>query len=79
MTMETLPSNPEQIIKLYQLPRGSKIITECSDGSSYLIFDHVDGMYSYCRTEKENTVHLSVWTPLRKLDTGEYTIEKDSD
>ena len=46
-------------MKLSQLPKGAKIYNEhISDGSSFIIFDHVDGMYSFCRTEKGNTIPL---------------------
>lgn len=48
-------------MKLYDLPRKSKIYCNCTDGSRYLIYDHPDGMYSYCVTEKGNIVHLALW------------------
>jgi hypothetical protein len=46
-------------MKLYNLPNNSKIYCEASDGSSYVLFHHVDGMYSYCTTEKGGVAHLS--------------------
>lgn len=57
-------------MKLYNLPRGSRIFCECSDGSAYVVFDHVDGMYSYCETEKGAVVHLSAATKLEPVDGG---------
>ena len=30
-----------------------------SDGSTYIDVDHLDGMYSFCRTEKGAIVHLA--------------------
>lgn len=57
--------------KLYELPRdkGIKIFTDgISDGSKYIVFGHLDGMYSYCKTEKGNVIHLSASTPLKKVD-----------
>lgn len=64
-------------MKLYELPRESnaKIMVEVSDGSSYVIFDHIDGMYSYCATEKGGVVHLSASTPLKKVG-DHYEIEE---
>ena len=59
-----------KMIKLYKIPRNSKIYIKCSDGSSYLIFNRVVGMYSYCTTEKSNTIHLSVNTPLEEYEDG---------
>lgn len=53
-------------MKLYDIPEGSKIKLECSDGSEYVIFNHIDGMYSFCTTEKGNVVHLSRFTELIK-------------
>jgi len=53
-------------MKLYEIPRGSKIMCECSDGSEYIIFDHIDGMYSYCTTEKGEVCHLGASEELVK-------------
>lgn len=60
--------------KLYEIPRGSKIKCEVSDGSKFVIFDHLDGMYSYCKTEQGGLVHLSASTPLRLLKSGVYKV-----
>ncbi len=30
-------------------------------GDKYF-FDHIDGMYSYCRDKQGNVVHLPAWT-----------------
>ena len=61
-------------IRLYELPKGAKIILtkdqEASDGSRYIEFDHIDGMYSYCKTEKGGVIHLSASTPLKKVSGG---------
>lgn len=54
-------------IILLDIPRQSKIVCECDDGSSYLIYDHPDGMYSYCITEKGNITHLGLMQPLKKV------------
>lgn len=51
-------------MKLYDIPRRSKILVDVSDGSSFVIFDHIDGMYSYCETEKGGILHLKATTPL---------------
>ena len=53
---------------LMDVPEGSKIVGSISDGSSFAIFDHPDGMYSYCKTEKGGVLHLSMGTPLKKVD-----------
>lgn len=59
---------------LLDLNKGSRIYAHCSDGSTYLIFDHIDGMYSYCTTEKGDVVHLAASTPLETIDGGGYKI-----
>lgn len=61
----------KKIIKLYDLigQRGIKIVTDgISDGSKFITFDHLDGMYSYCTTEKGGVIHLSASTPLIKVE-----------
>ena len=63
-------------MKLLDLPKGAKIIEpSCSDGSTYIIFHHLDGMYSYCTTEKGGTIHLRCDTPLTKREDGDYEIK----
>lgn len=63
---------------LYELPRnteGIKIHVGASDGSKYILFYHIDGMYSYCKTEKGATVHLKATTVLTKFEDGYKPIE----
>lgn len=61
-------------MKLYELERndkeGTKIYEECSDGSKYLLFHHIDGMYSYCKTEKGVLINLSASTPIYPFEDG---------
>ncbi len=63
-------------MKLYEIEKESKIYEECSDGSDHFIFNHLDGMYSYCTTEKGGVVHLAGATPLVKYKDG-YKIGKE--
>ena len=70
-------------MKLYEIPRGSKIRLKFHDqiegeGTAILTFHHPDGMYSYCTLDEGgHVVHLSVSTPLKKvgdlyeIDAGE--------
>ena len=67
----------KKIIRLYDIPKGSRIkaVTTNDDGEKlgdFIIFDHVDGMYSYCTIEgKEDLVcHLSAVQQLDKV--GDY-------
>ena len=64
-----------KIMKLYQIPQNSKIYLK--DGS-YCIFEKIDGLYSFCTTEKFNeVVHLSVNTPLEPYLDG-YKIKEET-
>ena len=60
----------------FRTDKKTKIFCEVSDGSTYVEFMKVDGMYSVCYTEKGNLVHLSAVTPLKEVDGG-YTIEEE--
>lgn len=50
-------------MKLYDVPRNTRVILRDDEGNELrLLFDHIDGMYSYCTDEKGNVVHLAAWT-----------------
>jgi len=59
-------------MKLHEIPKGSKIKVRLTSGREvFIIFHHLDGMYSYCTLDdgdSDNTVHLSRFTPLKKVD-----------
>ena len=63
---------------LYELPRdkGIRIRLESDTGDVWVIFGHIDGMYSYCWLEgyPGKLIHLSASTPLVKREDklGEY-------
>lgn len=57
-------------MKLHDIELPAKVYCEVSDGSTYVIVDHLDGMYSYGNTEKGGTMHLSQMIPLKKRDDG---------
>jgi hypothetical protein len=63
-------------LKLYEIPKESIIYIECSDGSSYLTFKHLDGAYSYCITEHGNVNHLSVNTELEPISQTEFILKE---
>lgn len=56
--------------QLNEIPKQSKIYCEITDNSDYIIFHHLDGMYSYCETEKGNPVNLSMFTELVEYKDG---------
>lgn len=65
-------------MRLLDLPRseeGTKIYARgISDGSTFILFYHIDGMYSYCKTEKGGVIHLSASTPI-KIVGGHFGID----
>ena len=63
-------------MKLYELKRGSKIYYECSDESTFLIFDHIDGMYSFCTTENSSIAHLRSSIELEPFNDGYRIVEE---
>jgi hypothetical protein len=65
------PVTKAPIIYLHQLHKGAKIwahTTRFKSKMEEITFDHVDGMYSYNTLPDGKVVHLSVMTPLTKVD-----------
>ena len=58
-------------MKLYEVPRNTKIrIVDDEkappahrdfDKGEVLLFDHIDGMYSFCYDQAGKVVHLAAW------------------
>ena len=61
-------------MKLYEIPQRSRINCDCTDGSTYIIFDHLDGMYSFCISEKGAIVHLAAAAELNLISQNVYEI-----
>jgi hypothetical protein len=61
--------------KLYEIPEGALIECEASDGSKWIRFHRIDGMYSYCLTQNGNVAHLSASTDLVKIDENIYKLK----
>lgn len=65
-----------EIVYLYDIPCESRIKAETTndDGTKagdFIIFHHLDGMYSFCTIEgTKDVVHLSASQPLKKV--GDY-------
>lgn len=55
------------MIKLYEIPRNSKLYLN----DKFLgIFEHIDGAYSYCIDELDTPFHLSASTSLEEFEDG---------
>ncbi len=49
-------------MKLYEVPRNSRILLKDGDSTLEFNFSHIDGAYSYCTDDDGNVVHLAAWT-----------------
>ena len=51
-------------MKLYEVPRNTRVLVRDEEGNVVLrvLFDHIDGMYSYCKDDEGKVVHLAAWT-----------------
>lgn len=54
-------------MKLYELTKGDSFKLAGDDLSPVFIFDHVDGMYSYC-TCGTRVVHLAAFAPVIRIN-----------
>lgn len=71
MKLYDLPQREGVKIKVMLQRKGKKAKEE------FIIFDHLDGMYSYCTTEDGEVVHLSCGTPLKKVGNHYIIDEKN--
>lgn len=66
----------EKVLRLYDIPRFSRIKAETHDEhgnkiGDFILFHKLDGAYSYCTIEGTDTpCHLGAFQPLKK--TGDY-------
>lgn len=63
-------------MKLHEMKRNSKILCKPSDGSDFVVFKRIDGMYSLCVTEKGNLCHLYACTTIDFNSQGELVISE---
>ena len=49
-------------MKLYDVPRNTRIVIKDEESPLRLNFHHIDGMYSYCTDDEGNVVHVAAWT-----------------
>lgn len=48
-------------MKLYDVPRNTRIVIKDEDDLLRLNFHHIDGAYSYCTDDEGNVVHIAAW------------------
>lgn len=67
-------------MKLYKVPRNSRIDVRklhlkrknTEEDITELNFEHIDGMYSYCTTDKGEVVHLWASAEVKVIKTKRY-------
>lgn len=72
LLLNVLRLKGKKMIKLYEIPRNSKIYILNSNSKKYtvFIFKKIDGAYSYCTNSKGTILHLSASTPLEEYEDG---------
>jgi hypothetical protein len=53
--------------KLYEVPAGRKKRVVDTDETIYKFYN-LDGMYSYCVNEKNETVHIVAWAEVEVIE-----------
>ena len=63
--------------KLYELPEYQNVKLYFDD--KVVIFDHIDGMYSYCWLEedKDKIIHIKAWTLFKEYKDGYKYVGED--
>lgn len=64
-------------IYLIDIKPNSIIHCKPADGSAWVMFKRLDGMYSHCVTEKGNPAHLYCMDKLAKNDDGTFRLMED--
>ena len=67
-------------MKLYEVPNKTWVKVKNVDGTrvppaapgindgQVIFFDHIDGMYSYCKDRDDNLIHLVAWAEVEVVD-----------
>lgn len=50
----------EEVVKLHDVPRQSLVSCTSAESNPFW-FDHLDGMYSFCKTLQNEVFHLAAW------------------
>jgi hypothetical protein len=67
--LETSNGPKRPTVKLYDVPRNTLVFVP--DLDEYIWFDHIDGMYSFCKDMDGNIRHLAAWTEVEIDDEPE--------
>lgn len=54
-------------MKLYEVPRDTRVKIDIGEEFD---FKGIDGMYSYCKNDKGQVVHLAAWTEVDIVEKG---------
>jgi len=62
------------MVRLYDLILPARVYAQFYDGSNYIDVHHLDGYYSFGRTEKGIVAHLCAICPLVAVAHGEWRV-----
>lgn len=66
-------------MRLYDIPRGSKLRLNTGLKEELVTFHHPDGLYSYCTIdslpEGENELHVSIVASMKMCDDGVWELQ----
>lgn len=54
-------------MKLYELSKRNIWVKEIETGFEFF-FDHIDGMYSFCKDKAGNICHPAAWTEVEVIE-----------
>ena len=55
-------------MKLYELSKRGIWVKPTEFDSEPVLFDHIDGMYSFCTNKRGEVVHLAAWTEVELVE-----------
>lgn len=58
-------------MKLYDVPRNTRVRVLEGEERIEVLFDHIDGMYSYCKDKDGNIIHLAAWTEVEIVNENQ--------
>ena len=54
-------------MKLYELSKRNIWVKEIETGFEFF-FDHIDGMYSFCKNRDGDVIHPAAWTEVEVIE-----------
>jgi hypothetical protein len=55
-------------MKLYELSKRHVWVKPTEFEMEPVLFDHIDGMYSFCTNKENEVIHLAAWTEVELVE-----------